>query len=488
MERARLEEEIKQLNRIYEMIEDELPEFFEFFNIEYNEEFIETLDDNKEENLLKSIVSNIERNLTPEDLDYFYEHIDTRIYPFLLNTERKIKKLQTNSYIDEYTKSDIVKSLETDEQKIPFIEELCSSDYISYSIASAIASLSSDTTKMKYIKTLVQKNNNWYDYNTIMIVKSLQDDSLKIGILDEVYDISQAEIISSFKDDAKKIEFLERLKNQGKAIVIASLQSEELKIEQLKKLEGIKKQNIVKSLKSDEAKLTFLNEFNEEEKIEIIKTFATDEAKIKALSMQKLEYNQAIIIGTLKDDIKKIELLEGVTQQESREKIISNIRSEQGRKLFLKRTQDQKEVKYVLKNFTKDEMIEFFSETSTQQKYPEIYSIYRKIYENASPSKKTDAKYTSFGLPPNMTIGVEIEAEGENSEIIMHARQLRGNKAKNDESLTDGVEVITGIMHDTKEDVSNIYEVANLMQDLGLTSSNNCRRTYTYWSRLYRNK
>ncbi len=473
MIRARLEEEVEELNRLYDMVEDELPEFFEFFDIEYTQELMDGLDDG-DNSILQDIISNIEQNLTLEEKNYFYEHIDIRLYPYLQDTERKIQKLQSDPYINDDTKSEIIKSLETDEQKLPFIDELCASDDVSYPVVTAVASLSDDNIKMQYMETLVQKNDNQYDYNIIRIVKSMQDDSLKMGVLEKVDDFLQAEIVSTFKDDEKKIELLDDLKDLGKSIVICSLQSDELKIEQLKTFEGTQRYEIVRSLSSDKLKLTFLPEFNDEEKREIIKTFKTDEDKIKALEMQKIEYSRAIIIGTLKDDVKKVELLEGIKQRQSRDEIITHIRSEAGRKLFLEIAQDNEEKQFIFKQFTRDEMISFFSEKDTQQKYPEVYGVYRKIYENAEPSKKPEVKYTSFGLPQEMTIGAEIEAEGENSEIIRHAKTLRDNKAKNDGSLTDGVEVITGIMHDTQEDVANIYEVANLMQDLGLTTSENC--------------
>ena len=84
-----------------------------------------------------------------------------------------------------------------------------------------------------------------------------------------------------------------------------------------------------------------------------------------------------------------------------------------------------------------------------------------------------------------MTEGIEIEAEGKKNEIIINAKTLCGNKTKDDDSLENGVEVVSDVMHDTKQDIDNIYQTTSVMKQLELKVSPRCRRTCSYRCRLF---
>jgi hypothetical protein len=73
-----------------------------------------------------------------------------------------------------------------------------------------------------------------------------------------------------------------------------------------------------------------------------------------------------------------------------------------------------------------------------------------------------------------MTIGIEIESEGKNSEYIMSKCQFDEWENVYDGSLTDGVEVTSPILTATSDDAKRIYVVTEVLKGMGQTVSENC--------------
>lgn len=98
--------------------------------------------------------------------------------------------------------------------------------------------------------------------------------------------------------------------------------------------------------------------------------------------------------------------------------------------------------------------------------------------ENDKPiyfPKKDQMRYHSFGLPANMTIGVEIETEGEMNKIfICHKRNIYGWKCKEERGLWNALEVISPILQDKPEEVSSIYKVTETLKESGFMCSIQC--------------
>ena len=95
-------------------------------------------------------------------------------------------------------------------------------------------------------------------------------------------------------------------------------------------------------------------------------------------------------------------------------------------------------------------------------------SVNREILNNSR-------KYSKIGLPPNMTLGIEIECEGINSKLFSGRQFLQSKwRGKSDGSLKDGVEVISPILTDTEENTSDIYRICNSIQSAGLSCSERC--------------
>ena len=86
-----------------------------------------------------------------------------------------------------------------------------------------------------------------------------------------------------------------------------------------------------------------------------------------------------------------------------------------------------------------------------------------------------------------MTIGVELEAEGEYAEPFKIGRKiLKEWDVVNESTLEKGVEVISPVLHSTEDDMISLSTVCNVMQKLGLSTNERCGRTYTYWSEFFR--
>lgn len=77
-------------------------------------------------------------------------------------------------------------------------------------------------------------------------------------------------------------------------------------------------------------------------------------------------------------------------------------------------------------------------------------------------------------LPPEMTIGIEIESEGESSKEILSAFSFCGWQSEHDGSLKNGVEVTSPILHATSEDTKQIYIVNEALNALGQKISGRC--------------
>ena len=80
----------------------------------------------------------------------------------------------------------------------------------------------------------------------------------------------------------------------------------------------------------------------------------------------------------------------------------------------------------------------------------------------------------SFSLPVNMTIGMEIESEGENFLEILKIFDFMGWNAKSDISLDNGAEVVSPILYPTNDTIKQIYIVTKVLTDIKQHSSSKC--------------
>lgn len=96
-----------------------------------------------------------------------------------------------------------------------------------------------------------------------------------------------------------------------------------------------------------------------------------------------------------------------------------------------------------------------------------------------SPKEKLTEKFKpenikTIGLPPNLSIGVELEAEGVRSIAFNNTEFFNEWKSKKEDSLDHGVEVISPKLYDNQSNMEDLYLMTNLMKDFGLTTNENC--------------
>lgn len=126
-------------------------------------------------------------------------------------------------------------------------------------------------------------------------------------------------------------------------------------------------------------------------------------------------------------------------------------------------------------------LIGFIGDKKLARKYIHDVGIQQKaeVIFGAGEKRSTDNtthtyKGIDFNLPPNMTIGIEIESEGNLSNIIEALFDFEKWKAKGDGSLENGVEVISPILHPTEKDANELYKVTQALNALGQTVSDRC--------------
>lgn len=117
----------------------------------------------------------------------------------------------------------------------------------------------------------------------------------------------------------------------------------------------------------------------------------------------------------------------------------------------------------------------------------EHFSILAKTLEQG----KMEFDYRQkIKLPANMTIGIEIESEGENSFFINHLSNIiaDGWICKSDETLKDGAEVVSPILTgDTEKTTHQIKYVCQRLNRLRTNCNQKMWRTYSCWCRLFNN-
>ena len=155
-----------------------------------------------------------------------------------------------------------------------------------------------------------------------------------------------------------------------------------------------------------------------------------------------------------KDENSKIKIIETISDLDKRIEALSYLESESAK------------LEVINKIYDKEKKLKALG--TINEKYKRIYElIYGKDEENIN------GKYTAFGLPKEMTIGIEIESVGEKNNLLPD--YLRNWEGKKDNSLGNkGKEYTSPIMHDRKKDVQEIYRVNEILKLFGMEATPNC--------------
>lgn len=369
-------------------------------------------------------------------------------------------KIKGLDLIEEEYRVGVINSLDKDDKKMEVMEKMITKDYKKYEI---VIKLDKDENKIKFLDNMVE----WQKYfiiktlneeNKVKVLYKLEDENDKKKIVESLSEENIVKSLEYLKEETKmefviglsdvnKLRSLKYLKKESKEEVVNSFDIDEIiktfeqvidnKEEKIIILESIlenieeeyNRYSILKKLSDDSLKVQFLSFFDEDNKMLIIENLKEDSDKIKALHELKDEYDKAKIICTLEKDKDKISLLNEVDEQ-LKVAITLNLQNSE----------------------KKEELVSSFIE------------------------KENNHKYTDLGLPPEMTIGAEIEAEEKESktnQVLMETEFLNWN-FKGDGSLQNGIETVSPIMHNTPKDVESIYTITNLLKQLGFDASERC--------------
>ncbi len=268
------------------------------------------------------------------------------------------------------------------------------------------------------------------------------------------------EKIMSLSDD-EKIEELEKISDDNhKVPIIKTIQSDDKKIEALGKLsDDWAKESIIESLQDEGKKVEELEKLSDDYyRLPIIYTLQDEDKKVEALEKIIDDYDKVKVIGGIQDEDKKIEALEKLSSDFSNAGVIATLQD----------------------NNRKTEELEKLSDDFVKAIIFETYDNSKQLPKNLL---EKNGKYTEIGLDPKMTIGMEVESEGIMSSTIRELEKVikeqfweeeRGWLAKEDWSLYRGVELVSPVLTDNKEDVEDIYMVCSMLQKCGQSTSDRC--------------
>ena len=387
------------------------------------------------------------------------QKFESLIIRSLQNDGEKIKHLENIQ--DEINKVSIIITIKDDNKKVQCLH-LIENEELKSNI---IESIKNEEIKVKQLETISDEKNK------VEIIKSLKNDLNKIKCIENIENQKyRYKIIREIKEDKNKIQALELLSNeQYKTIIITTIEKDEEKIKLLKTIENEKnKIEIIKSIKDDDKKINFLNQIQDESyKIEIIKSIKDDDKKIEQLVNIPYEKYRVAVIATIQSDNKKISFLGNIKEEKDRLRIVG-LMSDFDKKI--------EALEYLTEEASKLKIIGMISNPEKRLKaLGKINQNYAKAYDLIYSVKNSniDNKYKKIGLPKEMTIGVEIEAEGENHGLLPD--KLLDWDGKEDFSLSDrGKEYASPVMHDNEKDVENIYKINKILNLMEMKATNRC--------------
>ena len=457
-----------------------------------DDEKIEALEQNE------NYLFDYDEKLIAESLNYTDEEKVNLIKKIMDNTtfvtyvicsikEDNIKiELLKDINISDLQKIQVIRSLRSDDRKIETLD-LIPED----SLSIVIASFKKKKKKMELLDRLKD------ELDIVYVVKSIKDDIKKIECLKYLkQEKSKTEIIMSLKNEEIKVSVLGQIQNEKARLrIIKTIQNDSLLISSLSYLEKESyRARVILRLENDEDKIKLLSNIKDDRnRIIIIESLKSDDQKIELLDTIKDEDFRAEIVQTLEDDDKKIGQLINFPYEEHRVGIIKSLESDDKKINFLESIEDEHfrlEIIRTIKDVDKRiETIGYLkSETNKlaiansivnpKQKLkalgkitPNYERVYKLIY--GEKAEEVEGKYTSFGLPENMTIGIEIESVGENHNQLPD--DLRGWEGKEDYSIGNkGKEFASPIMRDREKDVKEVYIVNEILKSFGMEITQKC--------------
>ena len=205
-------------------------------------------------------------------------------------------------------------------------------------------------------------------------------------------------------------------------------------------------------LQSDKYKIIFLNVVIDSEcKMRILQSLERNQEELKDNIYRIInERDKAFVISYLYDDKIKKAYLDEIDDDLNKSIIVMTIDDDELKKEYIEKIEDEG---------TKSLLIASLQNKQERNKYMNI--------ENST--------YSKISVPEGMTVGIEIESEGERAlEAVCIKEIMEDWDVKPDSSLYNGIEVTSPILNNSKENTQDLYSVCKVLKDLGQDISERC--------------
>lgn len=286
-----------------------------------------------------------------------------------------------------------------------------------------------DTEIIAYINSKVNENKKEEDMHLKQLAVSfLNNDKIKLEIIKELDEKDRFLAIKSLKNYQDKVQCINEMTEDK---WIADFSSELLNpVDQIKILDKI---------------------LDMEYKMYIVENYkGTDIDILSNIHLVDDEVDKSLLISKTKDDEPKIDIISKLDNEENKVRVVRSLQEDNLKLGYLKQVKEPKE-RILLITSLKDDNIK-----------KEMLGIEKE-------------KCFKLTIPKEMTVGMEIECEGEcSSEILIFDNIISGWETKRDGSLKNGVEIVSPILKNTEKDVEDIYLVCDILKNLDQNVSENC--------------
>lgn len=347
-------------------------------------------------------------------------------------------------------------------------------------------------SRMQIILSLDKKNikkiledKNWNYIEKMQIENSLNEDEQK----DKMLGISEKSILKILEENNNNLNAMQKEILYSKEEFMLKL-SEEARLKVFEKTRNqlsFKQRIEIISSFSDDAKIEILKNYNNFKDRQEILLYLSEESKRKILIDEKVLLSspeKATLILSLSGDSKKeilknkdIKLDSSIAKEiilkldeDSKKEMLNdniiNLDSKENVEIIL--TLDKKDRKLYLKQLNKEER-------KIVEPINEILKVEDNPIEELKKFKHKIGDVKILDIPKDMTIGVELEAEGKNAFLVRALGSILPYwKSKIDVSIPKGVEVVSPILHDNIEDMLSLEFVCDLMSEAGLKTDELC--------------
>ncbi len=400
-------------------------------------------------------------NLTEEEKDYFFNHVDfflkfsneenfnrdsvLNIISEMSTQEKAMKRLKNIQEMNQLQKFIIIKNLPNDKLKTENLPLLDDEDFkfkIIYNMIDdgekiKVLPLLNDTdryiimygmTDDEQIKKGIPLIEN--ETNKASIIQRLGTDKLKYETIDNLKeDKNIADVITGLPFEYQYHYLLKIMKTDNKneliyRILLGITQEEKTKIFSL--LENSEKEVMVINLSNNEEKKFFIDLLNEESKLKVLKKMSNDEERI-------------LVFNSISSPNTKIENLPLLENEESKSMVIQSLPSDNDKIKSLKFLETDEEKVKIIKGFSYGDKRQSLSQLKYDTSKAEIILTYPGEYEKIEELPILGNNYAKFlviySLPPDEQINhlMDITTSGERFNLIKGMEEKYKIKALNEE-------------------------------------------------------